>query len=253
MKTCPICGSQADQAAFFCEFCGYDYLTGAKPRNYRGENPAESGSLQQPPTAPAQPAPPNQSGAEPVRLHVVEEAVDHSRENALIVPSAAPAASPTPAPAPMLTPTPNAAPAASPEASGARPRSAWVAEIWIDPEWYRIQQAPDQLPSPGQPVIIGLRQRSIVIGRISPSSHPDIDCGNDSGVSRRHACLSSDGQRWFIEDLGSSNGTYLGQVDQALPTEAITARVELGPHHRIYVGSWTRIVVRPALVEEGGL
>lgn len=129
----------------------------------------------------------------------------------------------------------------------------WVAEVWIDPEWYRLQQAPEQLPSPGQPMIQALRKPTIVIGRTSAAGRPDLDCVTDTGVSRRQAALTTDGSRWFVEDLGSSNGTYLGQVDQPLPTQPISGRVELGPHDRIYVGSWTRIVVRPALVQEAQL
>ena len=129
----------------------------------------------------------------------------------------------------------------------------WVAEIWIDPEWYRIQQAPEQLPSPGQPLIQSLRKSTIVIGRTSASGRPDLDCVTDTGVSRRQAVLTTDGIRWFLEDLGSSNGTYIGQVDRPLPTAPISGRVELGPHDRIYVGSWTRIVVRPALMQEAEL
>ena len=117
----------------------------------------------------------------------------------------------------------------------------------------RIQQAPEQLPSPGQPLIQSLRKSTIVIGRTSASGRPDLDCVTDTGVSRRQAVLTTDGIRWFLEDLGSSNGTYIGQVDRPLPTAPISGRVELGPHDRIYVGSWTRIVVRPALMQEAEL
>lgn len=129
----------------------------------------------------------------------------------------------------------------------------WVAEIWIDPEWYRVQQAPEQLPSPGQPIIRALRKQAIVIGRATSSGRPDLDSVTDTGVSRRQAALTTDGSRWFIEDLGSSNGTYIGQVDQPMPTTPISGRVELSPQDRIYIGSWTRIVVRPALVQEADL
>lgn len=129
----------------------------------------------------------------------------------------------------------------------------WVCEVWIDPEWYRIQQAPDPLPSPGQPAILAVRSTTVMIGRNAPQNRPDIICGTDSGVSRQHAKLTFDGSRWFIEDLGSSNGTYIGQVDQALPTEPISHRTELRPHNRVYVGSWTRLVIRPALVQEADL
>lgn len=130
----------------------------------------------------------------------------------------------------------------------------WVAEVWIDPEWYRLQQSPDRLPSPGVPQVIGLRADRILIGRPSTGQPaPQIDCVADSGVSRRQAQLISDGIRWFLEDLGSSNGTYVGQIDRPLPNQPIQGRVEVSPHDRIYVGSWTRIVVRPALQQEADL
>lgn len=147
---------------------------------------------------------------------------------------------------PMRRPAPEA-PSTLPAQSGA---ARWVAEIWIDPEWYRLQQTSDRLPSPGQPIVKALRKQTLVIGRGSSGARPDLDAVTDSGVSRRQAMLVTDGSRWFLEDLGSSNGTYIGQVDQPMPTEPIDGRVELGLHDRIYIGSWTRIVVRPALVQE---
>ena len=33
----------------------------------------------------------------------------------------------------------------------------------------------------------------------------------DTPVSRRHACLELQGDRWFLRDLGSSNGTFLNR------------------------------------------
>lgn len=43
----------------------------------------------------------------------------------------------------------------------------------------------------------------------------------DDYASGRHARLFPQGSRWFIEDLGSTNGTYLGnqQLTRALPVE----------------------------------
>ena len=143
-------------------------------------------------------------------------------------------------------------PAAAPQPTELGP-AAWVAEIWIDPAWHAAQGGPDQLPSPGQPIIVGLRKRTVVIGRSSPSGVPDIDLVTDSGVSRRQASLVTDGRRWFVEDLGSANGTYVGRADAPVPDKPITGRVEVTHHDRILVGSWTRIVVRPALRQEANL
>lgn len=57
----------------------------------------------------------------------------------------------------------------------------------------------------------------IIIGREDPVSgvFPDIDLtdhgGDEGGVSRQHARIMVQGDRYFIEDLNSTNFTYLGQ------------------------------------------
>jgi len=130
----------------------------------------------------------------------------------------------------------------------------WVAEVWIDPDWYAEQHAEEPCPSPGLPVVVPLRTQSLLIGRTSRSRniHPEIECAADIGVSRRHAQLTTDGQRWWVEDLQSSNGTYVGAASTALPTDPLPPgqRRELAQDDRIYVGAWTCIVVRRATPEE---
>ena len=340
-QTCPVCHTVAAADAFFCETCGYDFLTGALPRGLdrpsgqAAAEPADNTAVSPEPvgnkasaepagnTASAEPAgntaasaesagdttssaEPEEPPAPPVPGYFdLGDAPSHADlDNPLVVESAAPAApvqqapdpaigealdlgdpgadvpspeslrpisvdprppqgtyqpaaSPSPAPQPPASTQPApppAQPVAAPASSSVPPTQTgparWVAEIWIDPEWYRLQQAPEQLPSPGQPIITGLRKPRMVIGRTSGKAHPDLDCLTDTGVSRQQAALTTDGIRWFVEDLGSSNGTYVGRVDQPLPIEPIARRTELGYHDRIYVGSWTRIVVRPALAQE---
>jgi hypothetical protein len=130
----------------------------------------------------------------------------------------------------------------------------WVAERWVDPDWYAVQQSDEPCPSPGLPVVVPLTAKSLLIGRPSRSRniHPDIDCDGDTGVSRRQAQLTTDGQRWWVEDLQSSNGTYVGPSSGPLPTDPIPPgqRHELGADDRIYVGAWTRLVIRPATPDE---
>ena len=131
---------------------------------------------------------------------------------------------------------------------------AWVAEVWVDPDWYAGQEAEEECPSPGLPAVVPLTVRSALVGRVSASRniHPDIDCTADSGVSRRHAQLTTDGRRWFVEDLGSSNGTFVGPAAGPLPEDPIPVgpKKELQDDERIYVGAWTRIVIRGATDEE---
>ena len=130
----------------------------------------------------------------------------------------------------------------------------WVAEVWIDPAWYEAQQSPEPMPSPGLPVVVPLRSKSILIGRTSRSRniHPQIDCESDSGVSRRQTQLTTDGSRWWVEDLDSANGTFVAPATGPLPTDPIPVRAkhELAADDRIYVGAWTRIVIRRATDDE---
>jgi hypothetical protein len=128
-------------------------------------------------------------------------------------------------------------------------KESWVAEIWIDPDWYADQESTDPLPSAGVPVVVQLKTTSILVGRTSRSRgiHPDIDLVADNGISRRHCQLTTDGTRWWVEDLGSSNGTYLGTIG-SLPKDPIPAgeKREIGPDGRVFLGAWTRLVVRKA-------
>ena len=41
---------------------------------------------------------------------------------------------------------------------------------------------------------------------------------DDDYVSTRHARVASSGDEWFVEDLGSTNGTYVGSVRITQPT-----------------------------------
>ena len=128
--------------------------------------------------------------------------------------------------------------------------AAWVAEVWIDPDWYADQESTDPLPSPGLPLVVVLRNTSILIGRVSKSRNisPDIDLSSDTGISRRHAQLTTDGSRWWVEDLGSSNGTYVGGAVDALPKTPVSVgqKQEVRTGDRIYLGAWTRLVIRKA-------
>jgi hypothetical protein len=130
----------------------------------------------------------------------------------------------------------------------------WVAEVWVDPDWFAAQESEDACPSPGLPEVVLLRLQSLLIGRpsISRNIHPDIDLTGDPGVSRRQAQLTSDGARWRVEDLQSSNGTYVRSATGPIPTTPLPPgqRRELAEGDRVYVGAWTRIVVRRATPEE---
>ena len=78
----------------------------------------------------------------------------------------------------------------------------------------------------GEAVPYELTHAETVLGR-----HPECTIQLESNmVSRRHACLLRDGSRWFVEDLGSGNGTFVNgqRVDGRTPL-AHNDRVKLGP------------------------
>jgi hypothetical protein len=213
-KPCPNCSSMVPADDLFCEVCGYDFTTGALPApvTHPGGIPVTGGSGEQ---------------------AVVTEA-----------PGGGGAAG-------------GASPAGAYPSTGVQPQAdplVWVAEVWVDPDWFGTQESDEPCPSPGMPVVAPLWENSVLVGRrsVSRNIHPQIDCGADHGVSRRHAQLTTDGQRWWVEDLQSSNGTFIGPAGAPLPTNPVTPgqRVEFAPGDRVYVGAWTRIVVRKATPDE---
>jgi hypothetical protein len=209
---CPNCGAVPTPGALFCEDCGYDFTTGQLPR--RDPLPAQG--------PPDEYLPPDNL------------------------------------PPPLLSPLPppSEVPAEVPAAGPPSPAGPveWVAEVWIDPGWHAVQEVGEPCPSPGMPQTVPLRGASQLVGRrsVNRNIYPQIDCGADTGVSRRHAQLTTDGQRWWVEDLQSANGTYIGTAGSPLPENPVSPgqRTELPDDARVYVGAWTRIVVRPATGEE---
>jgi len=70
-----------------------------------------------------------------------------------------------------------------------------------------------------------LSQAPILIGRGADAAIV-LD---DDYVSTRHARIASSGEQWFVEDLGSTNGTYIGSVRINQPTAiAVGTRIRIG-------------------------
>ena len=70
-----------------------------------------------------------------------------------------------------------------------------------------------------------LSQAPILIGRGADAAIV-LD---DDYVSTRHARIAASGDQWFVEDLGSTNGTYIGSVRINQPTAiGVGTRVRIG-------------------------
>jgi hypothetical protein len=98
----------------------------------------------------------------------------------------------------------------------------------------QVRKDPSLAAPPPQPVRQQAKQLVVVEGPLKgttlPLSASPILLGRaqeatlvleDDYASGRHARLFPQGSRWFIEDLGSTNGTYLAdqQLTRAVPVE----------------------------------
>ncbi|NOY87002.1 MAG: FHA domain-containing protein [Deltaproteobacteria bacterium] len=86
----------------------------------------------------------------------------------------------------------------------------------------------------------------VVIGRTDPLEgiHPDLDLGVrgglEMGVSRRHATIFREDEKFSLEDLGSTNGTIINR-------ERVQAgdRVTLNEGDVIYLGRFKAVFQTP--------
>jgi hypothetical protein len=232
-QECPNCAATNPPDALFCEACGYDYTTGTMPR------PLESMLTL-----------PEDSGSQAALAGQAGEAPDTSGEATEPEAPAAVEAPEGPAEAAEVPGQGDPSAAAAHGSTAAVLEAPWVAEVWIDPDWYQDQGSADPMPSPGLPTVVLLRHASSLIGRSSRSRGiaPEVDISGDPGVSRRHAQLTTDGSRWFVEDLGSANGTYVGAAAGGMPESPVPTgqRRELAAGEQVYLGAWSRLVIREA-------
>ncbi len=108
---------------------------------------------------------------------------------------------------------------------GARvPEAARTGTATPQPQQKKGKKAPK--PRRGQPtqvavtsganegVTVPLAQAPILIGRGTDAAIR-LD---DDYASTRHARIAASGDQWYVEDLGSTNGTYIGSVRITQPT-----------------------------------
>ena len=235
---CAHCHTSNAVGVLFCEGCGYDVVTGTGAPEVEEDAP--------PPTR-------FQAG-EPYQHYIDPDRDDEEIE----LPTLADAFELDEEADPLIRPdVPPPTPPAEFEPAHARPAhvppsrldpQGWVAEVWTDAAWYATTESDQPLPDAALPHVVPLTGTVILIGRAASGVgvRPDLDCGTDAGVSGRHAQLVTDGGRWWLEDLDTTNGTFVGPVDEPLPTEPLAtgARVEVDDDDRIYLGGWTRIVLR---------
>lgn len=87
--------------------------------------------------------------------------------------------------------------------------------------------APTSVNTLGQLVVASSGQTGIPVGKVFPlnlvtvigrSTEVDVAL-NDTFLSAEHARLAQRNHEWFLEDLNSTNGTYLNGFEVRTPTE----------------------------------
>jgi ribosomal protein L40E len=198
--SCPSCGATIQLDATFCGQCG----TNLKPAGQQVAPPATTPSIESalPPTIIASPA-----ATAPVS----------TPEPSTPFPDPIPAIVPEPEPEPIvveasLVPAASAAPISEPEL----PSTPLVAPIPTVPivSSTQLQQQGYQLTHIQSGTIIDIPANVNVlhIGKPNDQIPPDIDVSSypcAEVVSRIHADLRIEGDSVYVEDTGSSNGTYI--------------------------------------------
>lgn len=255
LRECPNCGATSTGEALFCEACGFDLVTGAAPLRPPGEElPPTSEQALQPHQAYSLTR--HRDASEEALDLLSERAVQHSGPTppgAVPEPSQPVTAVPPPVPPGEAARRPAHEPLAEPPPSRRDVRD-WVVEVWVDRGWHERQASDQPCPPQGAPRVVPVRSGTLILGRASGSLgvRPEVDAGDDAGVSRQHAQLTTDGHRFWVRDLSGPNGTFVGTVGEPLPREPIgpDEQVEVGTDDRIWLGAWTRVVVRPAAESE---
>jgi ribosomal protein L40E len=207
-KACPTCGASVQLDATFCGQCGQN-LTSADPKTPSAVPvSAEAVSSGLPPTVltgrdaiSSPPAIPPTAPAAPPQLpdpvfEVLE--IETPAPTASTVPPTV-AAVPTP---PDLVTEPPSTPA-----QPLIPDPAPVIATQIQPTAYSLLHLQTNTS-----IEIPLHLSVIHIGKPNEQSPPDIDVSGFPSaevVSRIHANLRIEGQDYYIEDVGSANGTYI--------------------------------------------
>lgn len=209
MSTCPNCGASVQTDATFCGQCGFDLRANAAAS---GEESASAAPyipptvVSAPPLAATVAAPPLPA---PDPLVTPEPLVASTGEPSEVNQSASlpEPTSPPPVPAssepvaeepespPIPLPTPQAAPAARSSKTQLQTQTAKLLHVQTNTEMEFPQNV-----------------SVIHIGKPNDMVPPDLDVSgfpNSEIVSRIHADIRVEGDGYYLEDVGSSNGTYV--------------------------------------------
>lgn len=207
--SCPNCSAPVQTDASFCGQCGFNLQSSTAtnaPPTVAGENSFKMPDLVPPPGPVVQPEPISSSSA-PDPTAVAATVVSTQTQ-------------------PLTSSEPTAA---QPPPQQSRPTAAGNSKT-------QLQQQTARLLHVQTNTLIELPQNLSVIhiGKSNDRIPPDVDVSgfpNSEIVSRIHADIRVEGDAYYIEDVGSSNGTYINNMPLALGN-----RHRLRPGDRIALG-----------------
>lgn len=217
--SCPNCGTSVQTDASFCGQCGFDLRASAGvPAPEQTVAPTIQVSL------PDLVIPDPLIAPEPVVMKAMASTPENGSENANASPP-----SPTPVPPPPLPEQPQATEAPAISANSTPPPFSGSSKTQLQQQTARLLHVQTQ-------TLIELPQNLSVIhvGKPNDQIPPDIDVSgfpNSEIVSRVHADVRVEGDTYYIEDVGSANGTYINH--SPLP---MGNRHRLRPGDRISLG-----------------
>lgn len=216
MTTCPNCGASVQTDATFCGQCGFDLRTTAAVSQSASAAYIPPTVVAAPPAAASVSVPPLTSPAPLVQPDpLVTAGSTAGAQSGAATPAAATvppvsvsppvAQQPISAPPPPQTPPPAAV---TPTPPPTQPRNPSKTQLQVQVAKLRHVQTNTELELPQHLSVIH-------IGKPNDLVPPDIDVSgfpNSEIVSRVHADIRVEGDCYYIEDTGSSNGTYINNL-----------------------------------------
>jgi hypothetical protein len=208
MINCPNCGASAQADANFCGQCGFNVQKGEVASAAPPE--AEIAMATSPPLQ----GTPDLIQIDPLITPEPLVGASFPDEENLPVPASA-ELPPLPPPSPPVMPSPEMHPVLVPESSGPKTQLQQQSAHLLHVQTNTSLELPQNL------TVIHLgKQNDRIPPDIDLSGFPDAEI-----VSRIHADIRLEGDAYYIEDVGSSNGTYINNTP--LP---------LGNRHRLRSG-----------------
>lgn len=105
--------------------------------------------------------------------------------------------------------------------------------IWRDLKQAALQRKVQLQSTYYLRVVASVEDQSLVVGETIPLQPVtllgrDTDSTialKDEAASRRHACISRENGVWWLEDLGSQNGTLLNELPVSKPVSLVTGDI----------------------------